>query len=123
MRPRLALLAAVLSLPALTLTAAASSDGWDWDEELADSEWTDDSLDWAVVVHPEHPSEVAIERRVLPPPQEPWCQANVRPSAEDCAAHRTLLEEWLQDEIGKSPSQAASAAATYPSECWSACYP
>lgn len=124
MRPRLALLvAAVLSVPALTLNASASSDGWDWDEELIESEWTDDNVEWTQVVHPDHPSTVTIERRLLPPPHEPWCQLNIRPSAQDCSEHRRHLEEWLQDEVGKTASQAASAANTYPSECWSACYP
>lgn len=124
MSPRISRLSVGLFvLSVLSTTATGSSDGWDWDEELADSEWNDDNVDWTHVVHPEHPSESTIVRRLLPPPREPWCALNMTPSNQDCDEHRVILEEWLQDEIGKSPTQAAAIAPTYPSACWSPCYP
>ena len=118
-----ALLLAGLATFTFASAANASTDGWDWDEELTEAEWTDDSLVWVSDIHPDHPTPTTIERRFDAPPPEPWCYSGPAPTAQDCAEHKALLQDWLTHDLRQTNTQATRAVRTYPSECWSACYP
>lgn len=113
-------LLALASLFATSSNARAGTGGWDWDEEVAERVWNDDSVGWAADLHPTHPPERVLEAFVEPPPRELWCVYVARPSERDCDEHAARLEAWAQNYLGRS---VRAEELGFPPECSSPCYP
>ena len=116
--PRFALISAglLLALPALAVS-------WEWDDEIINREWRQESLNWASNSHIEQPSPLVLLATTAPPPREMWCVESTEPTPDDCDVFDALLTTWTRDFLnipGQDPVPLA-ALNNFPAECSSIC--
>ena len=109
----LALLTALAALPLRVAHAA----GWDWEET---GMWTQQTLNWAQTLDPDHPSVQVLQQQTAPAPLEPWCLQGGQPSPAECGEHEQRLENWKGSFLqGAMPA----SEPPFPAQCAASCYP
>lgn len=115
-------LAAILIASPNATANGTGQDHWEWDTELQDRQWRQETLNWAAAIHPASPS-ITLVSLTTPPPREMYCAYNTVPTVNDCDTHEALLEDWLHDflELGANEPVNIDDVLSFPEECVTIC--